>query len=63
MGHTELCVYLARLADITQAIVMCEMMDSETHRALSVEDAKAYGRKHGIPLVDAEELKAHARVA
>lgn len=63
MGHTELCVYLARLADTTQAVVMCEMMDSVTHRSLSVDDAKVYARNHGIPLVDAGELKAHAKVA
>ena len=63
MGHTELCVYLAKMADITPAIVMCEMMDSRTHRALSLEEAKNYAGKYGIPLVDAGELKAHARVA
>jgi 3,4-dihydroxy 2-butanone 4-phosphate synthase len=63
MGHTELCVYLAKLADITPAIVMCEMMDSRTHNALSVDDAEQYARKHNIPLVDAGELKAHAKVA
>lgn len=63
MGHTELCVYLAKLADITPAIVMCEMMDSGTHKALSIEDAKNYASRYGIPLVDAGELKAHAKVA
>ena len=63
MGHTELCVYLARLANIAPAIVMCEMMDSNTHKALSVEDARKYAGKFGIPLVDAGELKTHAKVA
>lgn len=63
MGHTELCVYLAKLANISPAIVMCEMMDSSTHRALSLEDAKKYAGRMGIPLVDAGELKTHAKVA
>jgi 3,4-dihydroxy 2-butanone 4-phosphate synthase len=63
MGHTELCVYLAKLANISPAIVMCEMMDSSTHRALSLEDAKKYATKFGLPLVDASELKTHAKVA
>ncbi len=63
MGHTELCVYMAKLANITPAIVMCEMMDSGTHKSLSLEAASKYAGKHGIPLVDAGELKAHAKVA
>lgn len=63
MGHTELCVYLAKLAGITPAVAICEMMDSTTHRALSIEAAEAYAKKFNIPLVDASELKAHAKVA
>lgn len=61
-GHTELCVYLMKLAGMTPAVAICEMMDSQTHRALSVEKAQAYAKKFGIPLVEASELKeAHQR--
>jgi 3,4-dihydroxy 2-butanone 4-phosphate synthase len=63
MGHTELCIYLAKLADLTPAIVMCEMMDSVSYRALTLEAASEYAGRHGIPLVDAGELKARAKVA
>jgi 3,4-dihydroxy 2-butanone 4-phosphate synthase len=56
-GHTELCVYLTKLAGITPAVAICEMMDSETHRALSIEKARAYAERMGIPLVEASELK------
>jgi 3,4-dihydroxy 2-butanone 4-phosphate synthase len=63
MGHTELCVYLTQLAGITPAVVMCEMMDSMTHRALSVDAGQKYAARFGIPLIDASELKANARVA
>lgn len=63
MGHTELCVYLAKLAGIIPAVAICEMMDSITHRALSIEAAQEYANKFSIPLVDASELKAHAKVA
>jgi 3,4-dihydroxy 2-butanone 4-phosphate synthase len=63
MGHTELCVYLAKLAGIVPAVAICEMMDSVTHRALSIEDAREYANKSSIPLIDASELKAHAKVA
>jgi 3,4-dihydroxy 2-butanone 4-phosphate synthase len=63
MGHTELCVYLTQLADITPAVAICEMMDSTTHRALSIDAGQKYAAEFGIPLIDASELKANARVA
>ncbi len=63
MGHTELCVYLMQLAGLTPAVAICEMMDSTTHRALSIEAAQEYANKFNIPLIDASELKAHAKVA
>ena len=63
MGHTELCVYLTQLADISPAVAICEMMDLVTHRALSIEAGQKYAAKFGIPLIDASELKANARVA
>jgi 3,4-dihydroxy 2-butanone 4-phosphate synthase len=56
-GHTELCVYLMRLASMAPAVAICEMMDSATHRALTVEKAGEYARKAGIPLLEASELK------
>lgn len=56
-GHTELCVYLMRLAGMAPAVAICEMMDSATHRALTVEKAGEYAREAGIPLLEASELK------
>lgn len=63
MGHTELCVYLAKLTGIVPAVAICEMMDSATHRALTIEAAQKYASKFNIPLIDSSELKAHAKVA
>ncbi len=61
-GHTELCVYLTKLAGITPAVAICEMMDGQTHRALSIEKARGYAKRFGIPLVEASELKeAHQK--
>ena len=62
-GHTELCVYLAQLANLTAAVVICEMLDNETHRALSITKAKTYSTKYQIPLIEADELRACAKVA
>jgi 3,4-dihydroxy 2-butanone 4-phosphate synthase len=63
MGHTELCVYLMQLANLTPAVAICEMMDSVTHKALSITTGQEYASKFGIPLIDANELKANARMA
>ena len=63
MGHTELCVYLMQLAGLTPAVAICEMMDSVTYKAVSIETAQKYADKYDIPLIDASELKAHAKVA
>ncbi len=61
-GHTELCVYLTKLAGITPAVAICEMMDGQTHKALSIEKARDYAARFGIPLVEASELKeAHQK--
>lgn len=62
-GHTELCIYLAQLANLTAAVVICEMLDNETHRALSITKAKTYSTKYQIPLLEADELRACAKVA
>jgi 3,4-dihydroxy 2-butanone 4-phosphate synthase len=63
IGHTELCVYLMQLANLTPAVAICEMMDSVTHKALSITTGQEYASKFGIPLIDANELKANARMA
>lgn len=61
-GHTELCVYLMKLAGITPAVAICEMMDAKTHKALTVEEAEKYGKQAGIPMIEAGQLMAHAKV-
>lgn len=61
-GHTELCIFLTKLAGITPAVAMCEMMDSKTHKALSIEKAYEYASRTGIPIVEASEIKeAHKK--
>ncbi|MEM2874687.1 MAG: 3,4-dihydroxy-2-butanone-4-phosphate synthase [Candidatus Hadarchaeales archaeon] len=55
-GHTELSVFLAELAGITPVVVLCEMLDASTGRALSVERARMYAEEHGLALVDGSEI-------
>jgi 3,4-dihydroxy 2-butanone 4-phosphate synthase len=56
-GHTELCIYLAHLAGITSAVVICEMLDSVTYNALSAEEAKKYSARNDVPFIESSQLK------
>jgi 3,4-dihydroxy 2-butanone 4-phosphate synthase len=60
-GHTELCLYLSHLAGLTPAVVVCEMLDSVTHNALSLEKAKEYAARTSIPFVESSQIKSHGR--
>ena len=58
-GHTELSVYLCKLAGITPAAAICEMLDGRTHRALSVDDAESYAQEHKLSILDGGTLLNH----
>ena len=55
-GHTELGIALADAADIPPAVVVTEMLDDETGRALSPRDAADYATRHGIPYIEGAQL-------
>jgi 3,4-dihydroxy 2-butanone 4-phosphate synthase len=55
-GQTELSIVLARAANITPAMVMCEMLDGSTGKALGKKDAMEYGRKHGMVFVEGKDV-------
>lgn len=61
-GHTEMSVYLSKLAELTPVTAICEMMDSETYTALSFEKAAKYAKQNAIPLIDGKELLEYAKV-
>ncbi len=56
LGHTEMSVYLTSLAGLSPVAVICEMLDSETYTALSIEKAKKYAKENAIPYFDGGEL-------
>ncbi|WP_342306309.1 3,4-dihydroxy-2-butanone-4-phosphate synthase [Methanolobus sp. ZRKC5] len=56
MGQTELSIALAKMAGITPAMVVCEMLDDNTGRALERPDAEKYGVDHNLVFVDGEEV-------
>ncbi|MFB6244595.1 MAG: 3,4-dihydroxy-2-butanone-4-phosphate synthase [Halobaculum sp.] len=55
-GHTELGIALASAADTAPAVVVCEMLDDETGRALPREAARAYADRHGLAYVEGAAL-------
>jgi 3,4-dihydroxy 2-butanone 4-phosphate synthase len=61
-GHTELAVYLAKLAGITPVVAICEMLDSKTYGSLSIGEANIYAAKAGIPLLESNQLKTYSVV-
>lgn len=63
-GHTELSIYLMQISRLVPAVVICEMLDSTTHRSLSINKAKNYANKFGIVLVESNQLiRSYSRVA
>ncbi|HUT07051.1 MAG TPA: 3,4-dihydroxy-2-butanone-4-phosphate synthase [Nitrosopumilaceae archaeon] len=61
-GHTEMSIYLTKLAELTPVTAICEMMDAETYTALSVDKAEKFAKQNGIPLIDGKELLEYAKV-
>jgi 3,4-dihydroxy 2-butanone 4-phosphate synthase len=56
-GQTELSIVLARVAKVTPAMVMCEMLDGETGRSLSKEDAVKYADEHGLAFIEGRDVE------
>ena len=55
-GHTELGIALAAAADREPAVVVCEMLDDTTGRALPIEAARAYANRHELVFVEGSAL-------
>ncbi|WP_049969251.1 3,4-dihydroxy-2-butanone-4-phosphate synthase [Haladaptatus cibarius] len=55
-GHTELGVALANAAELSPAVVVCEMLDDQTGGALSPDDARAYAERHGFPYLEGAQI-------
>jgi len=61
-GHTEMSVYLTKVAGLTPVTAICEMMDAETYNALSLDKAEKYAKQNAIPLLDGKELLEFSKV-
>ena len=55
-GQTELSIALAEMAGINPAMVVCEMLDTETGKALSKADSIAYAKKNGLVFLTGQSI-------
>ena len=56
-GHTEAAVDISRMAGLTPAGVICEVMNEDGTMA-RVPDLQAFGREHDLPILSIEDLVA-----
>ncbi len=55
-GHTELSLALTELYDLLPVMVICEMLDGETGKALSKDKTVEYAKRNGIPYIEGEDI-------
>lgn len=58
-GHTELCIHLMNMAGLAPAVTVCEMLDSKTYKALSIDKAMNYAGKNNIPLLESNQIRSY----
>jgi 3,4-dihydroxy 2-butanone 4-phosphate synthase len=51
-GHTEIGLAMAEMAGITPVTVVCEMMDSKTGEAKTIDKAEEYAKEHRLVFLD-----------
>jgi 3,4-dihydroxy 2-butanone 4-phosphate synthase len=55
-GQTELSVQLALMAGVCPSMVVCEMLDDRTGKALSKQDAKEYSLRYNMPFIEGRNI-------
>lgn len=55
-GQTELSIQLALMSGITPSMVVCEMLDGCTGKALSKEDARKYAMRYNMPFIEGKNI-------
>jgi 3,4-dihydroxy 2-butanone 4-phosphate synthase len=56
-GQTELSIELALKAGISPSMVVCEMLDDKTGKALKKEDAIKYSKEKNMPFIEGKDLE------
>lgn len=55
-GQTELSIELAIKAGISPSMVVCEMLDEKTGKALKKEDAVRYSKEKNMPFIEGKDF-------
>jgi len=55
-GQTELSIELALKAGISPSMVVCEMLDERTGKALKKEDAVRYSKTNNMPFIEGKDF-------
>lgn len=55
-GHTEYSIALMMMAGVSPASVVCEMMDSETKRAMDEDKVRRYAEENDLVYIEGEEI-------
>lgn len=60
-GHTEMSIFLTKIANITNITTICEMLDPHNYKALSYKDAVEYAENNNLVILEAKELVTYAK--
>ncbi|MBA3976922.1 MAG: 3,4-dihydroxy-2-butanone-4-phosphate synthase [Nitrosopumilus sp.] len=60
MGHTEMSVFLAKIANVANVTTICEMLDPANYKALSYKDACKYAQDNDAAILESKDLLAYA---
>jgi 3,4-dihydroxy 2-butanone 4-phosphate synthase len=60
-GHTEMSIFLTKIANMTNVTTICEMLDPHNYKALSYKDAADYAKENDLVIIEAKELITYAK--
>ncbi len=58
-GHTEAGVDLCRLAGLSGAALLCEIVTPDRREMMRGKDLQKFAARHGIPMITIADLRAH----
>ncbi len=58
-GHTEYSIALSEIAGVKPAMMICEMLDNRSGKALSKNAALEYARIKDIPFIEGRDITLH----
>ncbi len=60
-GHTEMSIFLTKIANVANTATICEMLDPNNYKSLSYTDAYKYAKENKLVIIEAKDLIAYAK--